>query len=100
MVCEHLRGLEMELSHSGIAETFRGQAWSDNCREWVYFDCFLDLSALRERLQFGNTVIDHSHLGTHDGQEHGFVCQQCNDAIMGIHPEMARLAGFKRTTVK
>jgi hypothetical protein len=30
-------------------------------------------------------VKDHVHLGTHDGQEAGFECEACHDAIMGVH---------------
>lgn len=86
MVCEHLHQLEEELLQSGVRETFRGQAWSHNCREWVYFHCVLDLKALRERLQFDTCVQDHEHRGTHDGSETGFVCAQCKDAIMGAPP--------------
>lgn len=94
MLCKHLQGLEAEIIASGIAETFRGQAWSDNCREWVYFDCVLDLAALRARLSFAPCVVDHQHRGTHDGQESGFVCKQCGDAIMGRHPADAGNAPF------
>ncbi|ELR72485.1 hypothetical protein C900_01480 [Fulvivirga imtechensis AK7] len=32
----------------------------------------------------------HSHFGTHDGQEHGLICKECNDGIMGRHPEANR----------
>lgn len=89
MVCEHLAELESELIASGIRETFRGQAWSDNCREWVYFDCLLDRSSIRARVKFAECVKDHEHLGTHDGQEAGFVCAACHDGIMGLHPQSA-----------
>jgi hypothetical protein len=85
MVCEHLSHLEAEIMAQGIKETFRGQAWSKNCREWVYFDCFFDNQLLRRRLAFSACVVDHEHRGTHDGQESGFVCTECHDAIMGIH---------------
>jgi hypothetical protein len=84
MLCEHLRSLERELIDAGIRETFRGQAWSSNCREWVYFDCWLDRASIRKRLDFASVVKDHEHRGTHDGQESGFVCAACNDAIMGL----------------
>ncbi len=90
MVCEHLRALEQEMLARGVKETFRGQAWSERCREWVYFDCYLDLVALRQRFDFADCVKDHEHLGTFDGQEAGLVCQQCHDAIMGVHAEHAR----------
>lgn len=88
MVCEHLQALEREVIDRRIPETFRGQAWSDNCREWVYFDClFTDLDQTIDRLGLDRSLIEiHSHRGTHDGQEHGLVCTKCHDAIMGRHP--------------
>jgi hypothetical protein len=86
MVCKHLAPLEQELIAAGVVETFRGQAWSNNCREWVYFACWLDRQAIRARLPLAACVRDHEHLGTHDGQEAGFVCGACHDGIMGSHP--------------
>lgn len=94
MVCEHLAELERELISAKTPVTFRGQAWSRNCREWVYFDCVLDRAALRARLSFPACVEDHEHLGTHDGQEAGFVCTACYDGVMGRHPKGA--AGARR----
>ncbi len=41
MTCEHLRSLEQAMIAGGMRETFRGQAWSNDCREWVYFQCLL-----------------------------------------------------------
>lgn len=72
-----------------IRETYRGQAWGDNCREWVYFDCvFADLPRTLERLQLDRDKLEiHSHFGTHDGQEYGIICKDCRDAIMGVHPD-------------
>ena len=71
---------------AGIPETSRGQAWTDNCREWVYFDCILDLADLRARFRLADLVVDHDHLGTHDGCERGFYCSRCLDGVMGRHP--------------
>ena len=85
MVCEHLSQLEQALIDRGIAVTFRGQAWSMNCREWVYFDCYLDISGIRKKLSLAECVQDHSHRGTHDGQEVGLVCTACHDGIMGLY---------------
>ena len=85
MTCEHLRAVEQALLGQGFRETFRGQAWSSACREWVYFDCFLDLPAIRDRHALDACVIDHAHRGTHDGEERGLVCQTCQDAIMGSY---------------
>jgi hypothetical protein len=87
MVCEHLRALENALLEAGIEETSHGQAWSKNCREWVYFRCVLNRPSLRQRFELPSCVVDHEHLGTHDGREAGFVCKICHDAIMGSHPK-------------
>lgn len=89
MTCEHLRALEQEILAQGIKETFRGAAWTKNTREWVYFDCWLDLASIRARIPFPPCVIDHFHLGTHDGQESGLVCEEHQDALMGMHPTYA-----------
>jgi len=63
MVCEHLQPLEAELQAAGVRETFRGKPWSANCREWVYFDCYLDKTSIRKRMQLAGCVVDHEHLG-------------------------------------
>lgn len=89
MVCEHLAALEAELLAGGVPELSRGQAWSRNCREWVYFDCILDRAALRARFALADCVEDHEHVGTHDGTEAGFACRTCKDALMGYHPDHA-----------
>ena len=94
MVCEHLRQLEQAIKARQIRETYRGQAWSENCREWVYFDCFIDLEAVRRCLGLDPCVVDHAHRGTHDGQERGFVCSTCNDAIMGRYEPSAGVVVF------
>ena len=83
MVCEHLSEVEQALLDLGTAVTFRGQAWSKNCREWVYFDVFLDLPRVRKHHLLPSAVKDHEHRGTHDGQECGLVCSLCHDALMG-----------------
>ena len=92
MLCEHLRELETAIQERGIEETYRGQAWGERCREWVYFDCRIDLARARERFKLAECIHDHEHFGTHDGQESGLVCSECNDAVMGIHPKSTRSA--------
>ena len=89
MLCEHLIGLEQHLVQAGIREVYRGSPWSKNCREWAYFECLLDLSALRARLDLSPSVIEHIHRGTHDGAEAGFVCTCRWDAVMGAYPDDA-----------
>jgi hypothetical protein len=85
MVCRHLRALEKALMAAGIPETSRGEAWSTNCREWVYFSCYLNRVELRKAFKLDPCVVDHEHRGTHDGCEAGFVCEVHNDGVMGIH---------------
>jgi len=87
MTCEHLIELERALIEAGIRETSRGQAWSRNCREWVYFDCFLPRPLIRQKFNLADCVKDHDHRGTHDGNESGLVCDIHNDGIMGHHPD-------------
>jgi hypothetical protein len=84
MVCAHLAALENELIAAGVRETARGQVWSQNCREWVYFDAVLELDALAARLAFDVCVEVHQNLDPRSGLESGFVCRRCNDAVMGL----------------
>jgi hypothetical protein len=95
MVCEHLRPLEQVLLARGIAETFRGAAWSMNCREWVYFSCHIDVEAVQKNLVLPACVKAHSHRGTHDGPEKGFVCDTCKDGIMGFYEAKDGIVNFK-----
>ncbi|HEX4605087.1 MAG TPA: endonuclease domain-containing protein [Candidatus Angelobacter sp.] len=80
---------------AAMHETYRGQPWSKNCREWVYFDCFLDIDSIRRQFNLPACVIDHVHRGTHDGRERGLVCSECNDAIMGVYEAEESVALFK-----
>jgi hypothetical protein len=94
MTCEHLRPLEEAIIAGGMKETFRGQAWSNNCREWVYFECYIDPATVRQKFMLAPCVHEHSHRGTHDGEESGFVCSQCNDGVMGAYQARAGLPVF------
>jgi len=89
-VCEHLRALEDELVARKRAITFAGQAWSANCRHWIYFDAVLDCDALKKRLRLGETVTVHANDDPRSGREKGLVCGTCKDAVIGIHPEEAK----------
>jgi hypothetical protein len=100
MLCVHLRELEQAIQARGIRETSRGQAWSENCREWVYFDCYLEREEIRRRFRLEACVKDHEHWGTHDGQEAGFYCEVHKDGIMGVHGRSearARICTFPGT---
>ena len=83
MTCDHLRKLELAIIGAGIRETFRGPAWSNDCREWVYFDCFIDVEAVQVKFRLPECVLPHVYQGTHGGEERGVVCRVCHDAIIG-----------------
>jgi hypothetical protein len=85
-MCEHLLPLDEALQAAGIKETFRGQAWTKNCREWVYYDCVLPMDQLRRAFSFGDHIKIHVNLDQRSGTEAGFVCTICNDGVMGLHP--------------
>ena len=89
-MCEHLAALESELKNKGIKETFRGKAWSENCREWIYYDCVLSIEKLRRRLDLPDSVKIHINDNNKSGTEAGFYCELCKDGIMGIHPNFGQ----------
>ena len=72
MTCKHLIDLEQALINQGFKETSRGKVWSLNVREWVYFRVCFDMLVVRNQYRLDPCVVDHMHLGTHDGQEAGF----------------------------
>src|SRR4051794_2017583 len=86
-LCEHLQPLLDQLVAAGAKIVFAGQAWSSNCRLWVYLDRPLDIATLRRTYPFAPVVTLHTHRGTHDGSETGFVCNEHRDAIMGTYVE-------------
>jgi hypothetical protein len=85
-MCEPLQPLEDYIKAQKIPEIFRGQAWSDNCREWVYFDCVLEPESLKAKFHLPSFVTTHENTDEKSGTELGLVCTHCNDAIMGLHP--------------
>ena len=85
MICEHLRPLEDELHRLGLKETYRGQAWSSNCREWIYFDAYLDCESLRKRFQLPEFIESHVNDDSKSGQERGLVCTEHHDGIVGLY---------------
>jgi hypothetical protein len=85
-LCSHLAPLAQALDAIQIPITYVGTPWSKNCRRWMYYACVLDLSSIRRNFALDTCVVDHVHLGTHDGAEAGLVCETCHDAVMGVHP--------------
>lgn len=84
-VCEHLEKLSEYLKARGIQETHWGQVWTKNCREWVYYDCVLDIEKLATKLCLEPCVRGFSNDDPKSGRESGFYCETCKDAIVGIH---------------
>jgi hypothetical protein len=85
---------------AGVAETFRGQAWTTNCREWVYFDCYLDAEAIRHQFELPPCVVDHVNDDPKSGRESGLVCTECHDGIIGLHQaDAAGKRSFPRESV-
>ena len=89
-MCEHLIKLDLELKERGIKETFRGQPWSDNTREWVYYDCVLDLDKIKQRYNFSDFVTIHINDDQRSGMEAGFYCELCKDGVIGVHPHFGQ----------
>lgn len=72
-MCDHLLRLDQELKLKGIKETSRGQAWSKNCREWVYYDCVLALEKLKQRFAFPDFITIHTNHDERSGLEAGVL---------------------------
>ena len=88
-VCEHLRPVEDHLNTLNCAVTFAGQAWSSNCRHWIYYQVPLDCEALRKRFNLPACVEIHSNDDPRSGREKGLVCSADHDGIIGRHPQDA-----------
>lgn len=86
-MCEHLKQLEDYIISKSIAETWRGQAWTNNCREWIYFDCILNTEVLKKKLQLKAFIETHDYFDIKAGSELGFICTICKDGIIGMHPK-------------
>lgn len=89
LMCEHLKPLENYLNVKNIPETFRGKPWSIHCNEWIYFDCILNTTQLIAKFQFSAFVVVQQNDDPRTGTELGLFCTECNDAILGLHPEFS-----------
>ena len=89
-MCDHLRPLEDHLASLKCAVSFAGQAWSSNCRHWIYYQVLLDCEALRKRFKLPDCVEIHANDDPRSGREKGLVCSVDHDGIIGRHPEDAK----------
>jgi hypothetical protein len=85
-MCIHLKPLEDYLKAENIHEVYRGQVWSKNCREWIYYDAVLNPQKLKEKFHFDDNIHIHDYEDIKVGSELGLFCTLCNDAVMGAHP--------------
>jgi hypothetical protein len=83
-MCEHLIELDYYIKSKNIKEIFRGKAWSKNCREWVYYDCILNIDKLKEKFNLNNCVEIHEYNDIKVANELGFYCNNCKDAVIGF----------------
>lgn len=89
-ICDHLQPVLEDIVRQGVHIADVGTPWSNECNLWVYFeDVALDAEALKARFKLPDVVAVHTHRGTHDGAEHGLVCNEHHDALMGAHPKDA-----------
>jgi hypothetical protein len=56
-MCTHLKPLEDYLMVENMLEVYRGQVWTKNCREWIYYDAVLNPQKLKEKFHFDDTII-------------------------------------------
>jgi hypothetical protein len=96
-ICEHLKPVEDYIRSLGVKVRAMGSYWGRNSRMWVYLEnATLDAEALKKKFNLPDFVSVHTHRGTHDGSEHGLVCERDHDVIMGVHPEDAQAARVVR----
>jgi hypothetical protein len=93
-MCIHLEQLEKYIVAAGFKETWRGQPWTTNCHEWVYYNCIFNTKALMDKLKLASVVSVHDYFDAKAGSELGFVCTQCHDAIIGPHPKSNNIEGL------
>ena len=89
--CSHLQALEQELREASIPLQYEGKSWwKSSLGMWLYFHCFLDEASLRRRFKLPEFVSYSEYDGHVAGQEAGFVCSNCESAIMGVHRDYAQ----------
>ena len=59
---------------------------ASNSREWVYYDCVLNMQEIRVRFELPGFIEAHINDDFKSGPERGFVCTRCQDAVISIYP--------------
>lgn len=92
-MCTHLEKVVEYLTHHAIKEAWRGQPWTDNCREWIYYDAVLDPVFLQRHLSLDACIEMHDYSDIKAGSERGLFCTICKDGVMGMHPNDQQAKG-------
>jgi hypothetical protein len=79
-----LEALDNYVRNKNVKELFRGNAWSKNCREWVYYDCVLNVKKLKEKFSFNNCVIIREYNDIKVANELGFFCNRSKMALWDL----------------
>ncbi len=98
-MCIHLQKAEDYIKASGLRESWPGQAWSLNCREWIYFNCSFSPAKLIEKPGPEDCVTIHDYYDIKVGAELGLFCESCKDGIMSIHARDG-IASSKPTIIR
>ena len=85
-MCEHLIEIDNYIKAKGVKEIFRGKAWSENCNEWAYYDCIINIEKIKEKIIINNCIEIHEYHDIKVSNELGFFCNKCKDGVMGFHP--------------
>ncbi len=83
IISSDLKRLAKRLIKENIKITFCGKAWSENKANWIYFDKVFDLKKLRNKMSFGENIIDHQNLDNKSGLESGFIDKNTGEGIIG-----------------
>lgn len=87
MVCHHLEILAMDIQNQGIRKIQLEQDAMNEILECTYVDCYLDGKSIRQQLQFPDFIKDHVLEETDGFPKEGFICEQCNQLIIGKHKD-------------
>jgi len=85
MVCRHLEQLETDIKSQKIIENIDNQNDIEYSHESVYYNCYLDRKSIRQKHNFPAFITDYISPETDEVQKEGFICIQCNNAIIGLH---------------
>jgi len=84
MSCQHLERLAMDIKDQGILAISDYPNEIELSHESIFFDCHLDRKSIRQKYNFPAFIIDYISPETSAASKEGFICIQCNYAIIGV----------------